>query len=161
MEVQQHDSNGSINDSVNAPTSSSDRPSCSKVTNCRIRLLLILFSFILLLLAAISNPDTAHHREVVKTKGYAFFQESLKNELAVEKTSLLGNALGSLLGKPLIGVLVDNIVESRNFVFFSLTTISNDDETNIIGLGLFGNVILHPDMEEKLVELFSDQDISF
>lgn len=55
-----------------------------------------------------------------------------------------------MMGRTLIDPLIDNLITSDDFIFFSLTKITWEGEQKTIGIGIFGNVYINPEIEEKL-----------
>lgn len=95
--------------------------------------------------ALITNPSLANHKEVVKTKLNEVFQKKMKGQ-----DSKFGVAFGSLMASSIINALVDNKVNRSNYFVFSTTTIATEKNTKTIGFGLFGNVFLSSKIDEAL-----------
>jgi len=102
------------------------------------------------LVAILTNPKLQDHKEAVKTKISASIQKNANLEEEKDAAYDLGMSFGKLLGGVLIDNIVDTIVSTDNYVLFSLTKVTWDSETKVIGLGLFGNIFFSPEMNEKL-----------
>ena len=108
--------------------------------------IIILIGFV----AILTNPKLQDHKEAVKTKISALIQKNSNLEEEKDTAYDLGMSFGKLLGGVLIDNIVDTIVSTDNYVLFSLTKVTWDSETKVIGLGLFGNVFFSPEINEKL-----------
>ena len=51
-------------------------------------------------------------------------------------------SLGMMLGTTLAEGLINNMVSRDNYLLFSLTKVTFDGESKIIGIGILGNVFL-------------------
>jgi len=107
-----------------------------------------LFGFI----AALTNPGTEKHKEEVKLKMNAFVEKEVteKNDNQNEKWSRAGNTMGTILAKSMINIMVDNIVSSSDYIFFSITNISLEGKTKAIGIGVLGNIFLSEKIDEAM-----------
>lgn len=97
---------------------------------------------LILLIAAITNPNPERHKEAVKSKFTAYLAKTTEND-----SSGMG-AFGSMLGNAFAQQIIDNLVTSDNYVLFSLTKVTADGKSNVIGYGLFGNVFLSGKIDE-------------
>ncbi len=88
------------------------------------------------IIAAITNPNLETHRESVKSKLFESSQD-LMNDSDNEWVKI-GSVFGTMLG----GAVIENLVSTDNFVFFSITKVRWQGETRRIGIGAFGNVFL-------------------
>lgn len=104
----------------------------------------------LVLIAAITNPDTVRHKEAVKAKFDAYLQKAAREGIAESDNTWeqAGQAIGLMLGGALVGYAVDNLVSTDNYVVFSVTKVSWEGESRIIGVGAFGNVFLSKKVDE-------------
>lgn len=104
----------------------------------------------LLLIAAITNPDTNRHKEAVKAKFDAYLQKAAREGIAESDNTWeqAGQAIGLMLGGALVSYAVDNLVSTNNYVVFSVTKVSWEDKSRIIGVGAFGNVFLSKKVDE-------------
>lgn len=110
---------------------------------------------LLVLIAAITNPETDQHKEAVKAKFDAYLQKISREgmEQADNTWKKAGQAMGMMVGSALIGYVVDNLVSTDNYVVFSVTKVSWEGESKIIGVGAFGNVFLSKKIDEVFEEL--------
>ncbi len=113
--------------------------------------LIIVISFLLVTLMA-TNPPTAEHKEAVKEKVSAAFENNKSEGNAFQK---LGEQLGQTIGM----VLIDKMIKRENYLFFSLTKtrfLDNDEKEKVIGFGILGKVYLFKAFSEKIIEKFSE-----
>lgn len=108
--------------------------------------------FLLFATAALTNPGTDKHKEEVKTKMNAFYDDKLaeNDNEANDQWSQAGRSLGVMLGKSMIDKMIDNAITSSNFIVFSTTKVNWEGNTKTIGIGLFGNVFLSKEINEVL-----------
>lgn len=117
------------------------------------------YSFLLIILlgsAALTNPSPTKHRKAVKEKLEHYltqYTERNSQETPQNEWEKLGKSLGASLGLTLIDPLVHQVVQRDNYILFSLTKIEWDGESNIIGVGFFGNVFLSPKIDKTLQKL--------
>ena len=105
---------------------------------------LIIIGFILVALMA-TNPSTDEHKEAVKIKVSAAFENNTTDGNAFQK---LGEQLGQTIGM----ALIDKMIKRENYYLYSLTKfkfLNNNEEEKIVGFGFFGKVYL--------IDKFSDQ----
>ena len=115
---------------------------------------IILFFTVVLLLAALTNPDKEQHKEKVKEKINAIMQESLGESMSETENGLenLGSFLGYMIGGTLVDAMVNRVITVDNYIFFSVTKANWGEESKEIGIGIFGNVFLGEFDESKLGE---------
>lgn len=94
---------------------------------------------VLLLIAAFTNPDVSRHREAVKTK---IMNTIGARSFSADERGQAGAALGMLLGGTLADMMIDNLVTCDNCIVCSLTKVTFQGKSRIVGIGLFGNVFL-------------------
>jgi hypothetical protein len=94
---------------------------------------------VILIIAALTNPNTQRHKEAVKEKLTAYVDEKVKDD---------SSGLGALFGTALISRAVDSLVSSDNYLFFSLTKVSYQERSKVVGMGVFGNVILFGNVDD-------------
>ena len=105
---------------------------------------LIIIGFILVALMA-TNPSTDEHKEAVKIKVSAAFENNTTDGNEFQK---LGEQLGQTIGM----ALIDKMIKRENYYLYSLTKskfLNNNEEEKIVGFGFFGKVYL--------IGKFSDQ----
>lgn len=115
------------------------------------------FSFfliaVILIIAAFSNPKEAQHREFVKNELRAIMEAKMdKDSIGKDGLGELVLGLGKLLGSAVIDGVVDQLVFSDDYLLFSLTRMRHQGKEEIVGLGIFGNIILFKDLETALEE---------
>lgn len=62
----------------------------------------------------------------------------------------LGATFGAAIGAAFTDKFVDENVVVDDYYLFSITKVRYKGKSNIVGLGVFGKVILHPDMEKTV-----------
>ncbi|NUY79669.1 DUF4359 domain-containing protein [Flavobacterium sp. MAH-1] len=108
-------------------------------------------SVLLLLIAAITNPDLQVHKETVRTTLKAYLDQQMADsnaQTADNEWSKAGQGFGNLLASALIDRLVDGAVTSENYVLFSLTKVTWEGQEKNIGFGAFGNVWLSKNLKD-------------
>ncbi|NCX96265.1 MAG: DUF4359 domain-containing protein [Chitinophagia bacterium] len=107
---------------------------------------------LIILIAVITNPNEARHKEVVKHELNAYLQKSLNENTSKSDDALenAGRGLGSMFGGMVINSLVDNAVSCQSYVLFSVTNFTWEGKTNTIGVGIFGNVYISDELKKKL-----------
>jgi len=108
---------------------------------------LIVIGFILVALMA-TNPSTAEHKEAVKEKVSAAFENNNSDGNAFQK---LGEQLGLSIGM----VIIDKMIKRENYLLFSLTKskfLDNDEKEKVVGLGILGKVYLSEKFNEGVKE---------
>lgn len=98
---------------------------------------------ILLLLMAILNPSKDEHKQVIKdritnglTKGLSDSTEDSDDPFAT-----FGSAIVRSLAQPIMGQIVDNMLQYHNYLFWSTTTLSLPDSSEVrTSFGIFGKV---------------------
>jgi hypothetical protein len=103
-----------------------------------------------------TNPSSVEHKLILKDKMRQFLNtemDKLSNENDNEFAQL-GATIGATLGASFGGVLTDKFIEDHvvidDYYLFSVTNVNYDGKKNPIGLGVFGKVILHPDIEKMV-----------
>ena len=109
-------------------------------------------TFIVISLFAIifmsTNPSTAEHKEAVKEKVSAAFENNNTDGNAFQK-------LGAQLGQTIGMVIIDKMIKRDNYLLFSLTKskfLDNDEKEKVVGLGILGKVYLANEFSEKVTE---------
>ena len=109
-------------------------------------------TFIVISLFAIAlmstNPSTAEHKEAVKEKVSAAFENNTSDGNTFQK---LGEQLGQTIGM----VLIDKMIKRENYLLFSLTKsnfLDNDEKEKVVGFGILGKVYLFNEFSEKVTE---------
>jgi len=113
------------------------------------------FLFFILLLcigAFATNPSSAEHKLILKDKMRLFLNtemDKLKTDNDNEYAQL-GAAFGAALGAAFTDKFIDNNVQVDDYYLFSVTNVFYEGKKNSVGLGIFGKVILHPDIEKMV-----------
>ena len=108
---------------------------------------LIVIGFILVALMA-TNPSTEEHKEAIKEKVSAAFENNNSDGNAFQK---LGEQLGQTIGM----ALIDKMIKRDNYLLFSLTKskfLNYDEKEKVVGLGILGKVYLANEFSEKITE---------
>lgn len=82
------------------------------------------------LIAILTNPSQEKHQNAVRDR----FDSYIKKHSESPLTSIQGN--------PVIDQLILRSVNSTNYLFLSTTNVVWDDDTHIIGFGIFGKVFI-------------------
>lgn len=96
---------------------------------------------LILIVAFATNPGEEKHKEAVKAK--------------VNSIVMPVDASGYQAGNAYIDQLVTTHVGSSNYLLFSTTEVTWNDETRTIGFGAFGNVFLSNMVDEALNKKFN------
>ena len=108
---------------------------------------LIIIGFILVALMA-TNPSTEEHKEAIKEKVSAAFENNTTDGNEFQK---LGEQLGQTIGM----ALIDKMIKRENYLLFSLTKskfLDYDEKEKVVGLGILGKVYLRDEFSEKVTE---------
>jgi hypothetical protein len=116
------------------------------------RNLYLIFLLLLCIGAFATNPSSAEHKLILKDKMRQLLNSEI-NKLKNENDNEFAQ-LGATLGAAIGGAFTDKFVEENvivdDYYLFSITKVRYEGKRNIVGLGIFGKVILHPDMEKTL-----------
>jgi hypothetical protein len=97
------------------------------------------YVFILIaLVAALTNPSQERHRNAVKSRFDSYIQNNA------------GNSLATMQGNPFVYQTIMMSVNSTDYLFFSTTNVVWDDDTLVIGFGLFGKVFISNRVDDFL-----------
>ena len=104
------------------------------------------------LILILTNPNQGSHKDAVKLKFNAFMQKKMdeKNSEGENGGISVTGQLGMMFGSSIIDRLVETTVSCDNYLLFSLTTITFDGESKVLGLGILGNVIISDKVDEEL-----------
>lgn len=105
---------------------------------------------VILLIAIFTNPGPDRHKESVRVKFNSHFQQKMSEDTnqTGDDWEKAGQALGQMLGGSFIEKMIENMVSSDNYLIFSTTKITMQNESKVIGLGVFGNVFLSKDLDK-------------
>jgi hypothetical protein len=115
------------------------------------QIILIAICFLIVVLMA-TNPSTAEHKEAVKEKVSAAFENNNTDGNAFQK---LGEQLGQTIGM----VLIDKMIKRENYLLFSLTKsnyTNNDKKEKVVGFGILGKVYLFDKFSNNNTEKIED-----
>lgn len=116
---------------------------------------IIISTIVLVAIVAIfTNPNPERHKEVVKNKIYQYLHKPMLEDVANSKNRReeMVLALEMLLGSTVIDKIIENAVNSENYLLFYTTKISFDGTRKTIGYGIFGNVYLAKELDEAMSE---------
>jgi hypothetical protein len=116
------------------------------------RNLYLLFLLFLCIGAFATNPSSAEHKLILKDKMRQLLNseiDKLKSENDNEFAQL-GATFGAAIGGAFTDKFVDENVVVDDYYLFSITNFRWDGKIKMVGVGIFGKVILHPDIEKKL-----------
>lgn len=113
----------------------------------------------LLLVAILTNPGEAKHKETLKTKVNAFMQQYLSSSFSSddEAWGAAGKSLSLVLGGEIVERLVDQAVSADNYFLFSTTRITWEGESRTVGVGAFGHVFFPRKLDKALEEALREQ----
>jgi hypothetical protein len=106
----------------------------------------------LIIIFTITNPKEQAHKDAVKSKITSVLHKNMSESKVSDDDTWgkIGEGLGVLFGGVIIDKLVDNFVSCNNCIIFSLTTVTLNDSTKIIGLGVLGNVFIFANVDDVL-----------
>ena len=114
--------------------------------------MILLIISILLITAALTNPNTESHKKIMIIKLTKLTQQALpKSDEKMENT---GSISGMLLAEKFINKMVDQIISVDNYVLFSVTIANYRGRTKTIGLGFFGHVYVTSQVDKFLSKEF-------
>lgn len=115
--------------------------------------LFVLFFIVLVGIGAFAtNPSSVEHKLILKDK----MRELLNAEMDKIKVgndnefSQLGVTFGAALGGMIVDKFIDQSVKVDDYYLFSITNVYYEGKKNPVGLGIFGKVILHPDIDNVI-----------
>lgn len=100
-----------------------------------------LTAFLLLLIAAFTNPDEeTHKRRISKELSAAMNSSILKSDNEANGLKVLGSLLFQGLANRMIDGLLDNLLIYNDYIIFSTTTIEYGDMEKQLSVGVFGKI---------------------
>jgi hypothetical protein len=117
--------------------------------------LFFLFFIVLVCLGAFAtNPTSVEHKLILKDKMREYLNTEIdKMQLENDnKFAQLGASLGAAFGGVIADKFIDEKVVVDDYYLFSITNVRWEGKIKMVGVGLFGKVILHPDIDKKLKE---------
>ena len=97
---------------------------------------------LILIAAVFTNPNLSQHRDAVKQKLNEYIQKKADKE----------GALSLFIATALVERTIDTVINSDNYVVFSLTKATWKGESKVIGIGVFGNVFTFGKINELATE---------
>jgi hypothetical protein len=121
------------------------------------KFLIISIIALAVIVAILTNPKPEVHKEALKNKLYQYMHGPMTYDLNNARTRQeeVVQMFDILLGNTLLESVIDNLVTSDNYLIFSLTRLSLEGNSKIIGYGIFGNVYLDKNIDDLLNEAFS------
>lgn len=117
--------------------------------------LFIFFFIVLVCLGAFAtNPTSVEHKLILKDKMREYLNTEIdKMQLENDnKFAQLGASLGAAFGGVIVDKFIDENVVVDDYYLFSITNVRWEGKIKMLGVGIFGKVILHPDIDKKLKE---------
>ena len=117
--------------------------------------LFVFFFIVLVCLGAFAtNPTSVEHKLILKDKMREYLNTEIdKMQLESDnKFAQLGASLGAAFGGVIADKFIDENVVVDDYYLFSITNVRWEGKIKMVGVGLFGKVILHPDIDKKLKE---------
>ena len=117
--------------------------------------LFFLFFIVLVCLGAfVTNPTSVEHKLILKDKMREYLNTEIdKMQLENDnKFAALGASLGAAFGGIIVDKFIDENVVIDDYYLFSITNVRWEGKIKMVGVGIFGKVILHPDIDKKLKE---------
>ena len=112
----------------------------------------LLIVAILLIAAALTNPNTDNHKEFMIIKLNKLTQNPLpKSDKKLRNTDSLS---GMMLAEKFVNKMVDQIISVDNYFLFSLTVATYRGNTKTIGFGAFGKVYITNQVDKLLSKKF-------
>lgn len=115
-------------------------------------LITLLIIGILLIVAALTNPNVNRHKEIMKIKLNKLTQQPLPK--SDKKWKNTGSLLGMMLAEKFVNKMVDQIISVDNYILFSVTKATYRDNTKTIGFGAFGSVYITNEVDKILSKEF-------
>ena len=97
---------------------------------------------VLLLLMAVTNPPKDEHRQVIKERISAGLAKGLTDSSDGDNPfAIFGSSIIRTLATPVLGQIVDNMLQYHNYLFWSTTTLDMPDSSEVrMSVGIFGKV---------------------
>lgn len=103
----------------------------------------LLYTLLVLLIlggiCVITCPDKEDHSEALKNMINKAMTEELAKDSGDEDEAGL-SMLGSMLGKGIAGLVIDNMLEVNNYFVCSIGTVTYEGETRVVSVGLLNHV---------------------
>lgn len=102
---------------------------------------------LLLVAAALTNPGIDKHKEAVRHKLSQVLQQTMQEQMGDMSKNKFANAFASVIGNAVIEQVLKTGITSGNYVFFSTTVFTWQNKSQVIGIGLFGKVVLTKNLD--------------
>ena len=119
----------------------------------------LIYTFLVLLglacVCVVTCPDKSAHSEALKDLINTVMTEELNKSVETDEDA--GWAmLGSMIGTGLGGLMIDNMLKVENYFVCSIGTITYENETNIVSVGILNHVFTasEEDVKENAKDLF-------
>lgn len=109
------------------------------------KILTIIAVILVLILMAITKPTHDDHLKAIDKK-FEEYTESNNDKEKLDFGSLLGNKLAGLF----VSAFTSTMVDTKDYVLFSIASVKNKDEEKLVSVGIFGVVIVVVDFEKML-----------
>jgi len=110
---------------------------------------------VLLIVAALTNPNTIIHKEAIKSRLHKATQQE-DVSVSDNEWGNAGSALGMMFAGTFIDKIVDQMITVDNYILFSVTKGSYGGNTRTIGFGAFGNVYITNEVDNALAKASLD-----
>ena len=119
----------------------------------------LIYTFLVILALAcvcvVTCPDKSAHSEALKDILNTVMTEEMNKSVETDEDA--GWAmLGSMIGTGLGGLMIDNMLKVENYFVCSIGTITYENETNIVSVGILNHVFTasEEDVKENAKDLF-------
>jgi hypothetical protein len=108
--------------------------------------------FLLLFVAAITNPKQEFHKSNIKTRVYKELNIDTIPKATNNNIFDYFSEIGNSFGKSMVDNAVDSLLQVDDYYFFSLTKVAYQGQTKIIGIGAFNQIFLFVNLKELIEE---------
>lgn len=125
------------------------------------KIVILIIALFILVLAALTNPDQNKHQAAVEDKVKVLLSNQMEIDQNANKDEWesAGDAIGMLFGGWMVEKLVDNMIVSKNYLFFSTTVARYRNEERTIGFGIFGNVFISNKLDQAIKDDLLDENV--
>ncbi|MEJ1239284.1 hypothetical protein WBG78_14200 [Chryseolinea sp. T2] len=114
----------------------------------------ILSIVVLFILAGLTNPTRDQH--ITEVRGVIVsnvLAKSVSHPTSQRQNETPASVFGLTLGTVAIKEMVDTFVSVDDYVFLSLTRITHNDQSRVVGVGVFGKVWVSEDLRHGVTSL--------
>jgi hypothetical protein len=123
-----------------------------KIMRKKIFIVSIVVLCLVLLIALFSNPSPAFHKADLKNRVYKELNiDTLQQEKPDNLFDYITNFTNNI-GKSMVDKTVENTVQVDDYYFFSLTKVTYQGQTKVIGMGAFNQLFLFVNLKEVINE---------